>query len=529
MEQELDDRISALPEPILQHILSFIPFKQIAQSSIVSKTWNMAWTSFPFLKFDREFFHDTEPKQQRINELYNFIERIVLNRHRQELYIQKFELYIPLQTLHQQGLLALVNSCIGYAIELNVKELNLYTESGHFSHYSLHQNVLVSKSITELCLYGCNLKLINSGDINLPNLKKLVFDTIPVNDQIIQNLVDGCPVVEDVRFSSCDGLESIKLSGISKLMALELGFNRKLKTVVLQASSLQSLKIKSSLKYPEPWRIFNMVTCKNLKKLLLYSTNAVTDRWLHKLLSELLLVEELCLLRCFMLERIKISGHCMKSLSFYSCQNLVEVDIDTPNLDNLSYNGQIISFSLKALKVLKVCLTFVGSFPETASHDKMIEFLRKSSDPKSLTLDISTAEDAIIPKELRQTLPSPSYNVKQLKLQLNEPPIMSGMNKLVDVLLWISPLLDGLIIEWGLGPVTSCMDNISFKFSYKKPIYKVENTNCCKLLPFPCWRHCLKTVQIESLRGSADKKSLKKYFYENAENLKRFKYVGGPP
>ncbi|KAG6693186.1 hypothetical protein I3842_10G155400 [Carya illinoinensis] len=133
--------ISTLPEPILQHILSFIPFKQIAQCSLVSKTWNMAWISFPFLKFDREF-------------------------------------------------------CIGYVIELNVKELNLYIESEYFPHYSLHQSVLVSKSITELCLYGCNLKLFNSGDINLPNLKKLVFDTIPVNDQIIQNLVDGCPMVE---------------------------------------------------------------------------------------------------------------------------------------------------------------------------------------------------------------------------------------------------------------------------------------------------------------------------------------------
>ncbi|KAG6729661.1 hypothetical protein I3842_01G040900 [Carya illinoinensis] len=174
MEQELD-RISTLPKPILQHILSFIPFKQIAQCSLVSKTWNMAWISFPFLKFDRELFHIVEPKQQKIKELYYFVERILLSRHRQELYIQ---------------------NCIGYVIELNVKELNLYIESGYFPHYSLHQSVLVSKSITELCLYGCNLKLFNSGDINLPNLKKLVFDTIPVNDQIIQNLIDGCPVVE---------------------------------------------------------------------------------------------------------------------------------------------------------------------------------------------------------------------------------------------------------------------------------------------------------------------------------------------
>ncbi|KAG7947200.1 hypothetical protein I3843_14G081600 [Carya illinoinensis] len=162
MEQELD-RISTLPEPILQHILSFIPFKQIAQCSLNPSNRK----SRNYIILLREFYLAAIDKS-----------------------------YISLQTLHQQELLALVNSCIGYVIELNVKELNLYIESGYFPHYSLHQSVLVSKSITELCLYGCNLKLFNSGDINLPNLKKLVFDTILVNDQIIQNLVDSCPVVE---------------------------------------------------------------------------------------------------------------------------------------------------------------------------------------------------------------------------------------------------------------------------------------------------------------------------------------------
>lgn len=57
---------------------------------------------------------------------------------------------------------------------------------------------------------------------------------------------------------------------------------------------------------------------------------------------------------------------------------------------------------------------------------------------------------------------------------------MSGMNKLVDVLLWISPHLDGLIIEWGLGPVTSCMDNISFKVLYNRYSPRV-----CKSRAFP--------------------------------------------
>jgi hypothetical protein len=64
-----------------------------------------------------------------------------------------------------------------------------------------------------------------------------------------------------------------------------------------------------------------------------------------------------------------------------------------------------------------------------------------------------------------------------------------------------------------------------FQFSYENPVYKGESSNCCKLLQNPCWRHCLKTIQIEDFGGSGDKKALKKYFVENAEILEDFQYV----
>jgi hypothetical protein len=56
----------------------------------------------------------------------------------------------------------------------------------------------------------------------------------------------------------------------------------------------------------------------------------------------------------------------------------------------------------------------------------------------------------IAPKELRETLPSPLYNVKQLKLKLygGNPRYRDEVIELVDALLWISPLLEILLIEW---------------------------------------------------------------------------------
>ena len=70
-----------------------------------------------------------------------------------------------------------------------------------------------------------------------------------------------------------------------------------------------------------------------------------------------------------------------------------------------------------------------------------------------------------------------------------------------------------------------------FQLSYEnieKPIYKGENPSCCKFLPFPCWRHCLKTVKIDGLKGYGDEELLYNYFSENAKTLEDFQlYVGG--
>ena len=75
--------------------------------------------------------------------------------------------------------------------------------------------------------------------------------------------------------------------------------------------------------------------------------------------------------------------------------------------------------------------------------------------------------------------------------------------------------------------LTGCL---YFQFSYRKPIYKEENPSCCRFLPFPRWRHCLKTVKIESLKGHADREILHKYFSEYAKTLENFQFhVGGIP
>ncbi|XP_059436206.1 uncharacterized protein LOC132169139 [Corylus avellana] len=525
MEHKID-RLSELPDPILEHILSFIPMKQIIQFSILSKTWEKVWSLFPIPEFKQHLFtlkvhtrkvlpneKEEVEIQRKKQEFKNFVERCLLCRYRRRLTIDNFRLHMMLL---DESDCALVNRWIGYAIECNVKELNLYVWINQKRYelpkkkYELPESVLAAKSITKLQLSRCKLKSFYS-DINLSSLNKLVLE-ITVENQVVQSLIDGCRDMEEMTFTSCDGLKSIRVSGHSKLKAIELLQNSELESVDIEASNLESLVFRLT----RPCQI-NLGKCENLKKLSLTSCN-ITDKWLYDVLSKHPLIDCLDLRLCDMLKMIKISSRRMKSLTFVVCCNLVEVDIVAPNLHRFEYIGDAISFSLNSSSLSEVSLTLFD-----ALDAGMIESLAKLSQPKLLTWSGFDAESVITAKELREILPSPLYNVKQLKLEACSIPTRQ-IHELVDVLLWICPLMDILFIEW---QYQGTIDNISFKFTYENPIYKLKSPSCCNLLPVLCWRHCLKTINIENLSGSIEEETLKKYFFENAEMLESFHYLKG--
>ncbi|GAY41471.1 hypothetical protein CUMW_059690 [Citrus unshiu] len=49
------DMISALPDSILCHILSYIPTKHAVATSIIARRWKNVWTAMPNLSFDDRF------------------------------------------------------------------------------------------------------------------------------------------------------------------------------------------------------------------------------------------------------------------------------------------------------------------------------------------------------------------------------------------------------------------------------------------------------------------------------------------
>ncbi|KAL4619983.1 hypothetical protein ACB092_06G121200 [Castanea dentata] len=296
MEQNIvHDRISELPEVLRQHILSFLSTKQVVQSTLLNRCCVYCWILFVF--------------------------------------------------------------------ESDVQELDLdFGFCGYLQYFPLPQPVLIAKSLTVLTLRSLKLdstSVKGDFDINLPSLKQLSLTLVYTDDQIIQNLLAGCPVIEYINFESCHGFKSIKLAENAKLMTFRVNNNNCCMTLELAASNLSCLSIFQNLQSE-----LSLLPFKNLKELNLHSSEE-TDKQ-------------------------KLSCHHLKTLELsYKCK-MAEVKIDAPKLCRFSFcylGGYIKSFSLNALAL---SYAFYGLLPLLDSYnllnDENIELLSKLNNTQLLKL-----------------------------------------------------------------------------------------------------------------------------------------------
>ena len=375
MEQSVD-RISQLPEAVVKHILSFLPTKQVVQSTLFSKTWKHAWTTFPILGFHKTFFESQSlysrnkrkdrDVQKKKADFQKFVERNLRSRSRKRLRIKKFSLS---DCLVKPKSMSRVDRWVSFVVESDVEVLNLSFGWSDI-YYRMPQTVLVAKSLTELTLHQCKLKSTCGDNISLSSLKKLFLFNVEADDLIIQNLLVGCPVIENMTFDFCFGIKSLKFLGLPKVLTIMVQSNVGLERLELETPNLYSLYINQKHLLSE----LNLLPCKNLRTLYLNTWN-ITQKWFDDHLSELPLLENFVLSSCYMLERIKISSHHLKSLELQLCHELVEVMIDAPKLCRLLYTGNAaISFSLNAFALLEAEYSMFGPY---GWDDKTIAFLSK--------------------------------------------------------------------------------------------------------------------------------------------------------
>ncbi|KAL1169375.1 hypothetical protein V6Z11_A05G142400, partial [Gossypium hirsutum] len=426
--------------------------KDTARTCILSKRWRDIWTSFSSLVFDQRKIigqlsglktsSEVQTRIQRnMKMLANYVDE-TLHRHVEvnDGRIQKFVLHI---TYCKSELTTHVDQWIDLAIRNNIKELDLAVTLDLHKGYSLPQCVLAARTITALRLR--------------------------VNEQMIENMIRACPLLEDFRLIYATGLKVFKVSNLAKLKRIDLHTCSELKEVNLQAPNLETFCY-VVLKY-RSYKI-DLSTCNALKSLTLEDAT-LKDESFQNHLSCFLALEKLVLSKCNFLKNITISSYKVKILILRECKQLEEADIISPNLLSFEYKGEKMPFTSLNPSSLK----------EAKLYSKP-----SGQDCKDFFKSLITVENIVIYERPKGIFLPQVYDLK-----------LDVVKSSVD----LEDLLDYILRTWRPLTLSSLSTSRSRlpKLVCKKLITREKDPSCCTYNASgdKCWRHFLGNVETENL------------------------------
>ncbi|KAG5601982.1 hypothetical protein H5410_033352 [Solanum commersonii] len=478
---EETDQISKLPEPVLDHILSFLDIKDAAKTSTLSKVWNSIWTYLSSLDFGDNYLHKSK----------NTVDLILANRLNQNISIKRFKVNLPNYRFKA------LDDWIKVLITCNIKEL--FIDVGVYTHNKFPEAIFSAKSLNVLSLRRFQLELPSDDRVKFYSLRELHLEDSFLDEKLLQAI-----------YAICSDLEVLSLKRFHGLISLQVAGTLPIRTV--------------KLKFCPP----------KFKKCLKLTVVAVNDKWLESLLPNLPNLEVIYLDHCQSLNFVKISNSCVKFLKVVACSHLIAVDMDdAPNLLKFSYDirhgrdgllGYFEPspiFKLKASRLLEVMIKLIPD-PEALDTDwysKLTESklrLRQGTFSKLTTCPARRRCSGfliviVIPKHMRENLVPPLNGTKHIHIKIMDRTNYSIVD-VVDSLLWISPQLDTLSVDQGRS-----LQSL-IKFTYRDADDDEDDKACCASLAWKCWSHELKRVQLQNFTRTELEK-LRNYFLKISDTL----------
>ncbi|CAH9096380.1 unnamed protein product [Cuscuta epithymum] len=247
------DRISQLPEDVLDHILGLLPIQQAAKIAVLSTVWRDLWTTLTQLCFDCHFFEYFNRKYRRASK-----------------YVRKSSaLYVITKILLQHK--GTIRKCVihlSLSGDLIVRSrsfdfdqwLHLVTFKGveefhlRFGRaYKLPNCIFLCSTLKSLHLHGFSIEPLNLPRTFPPNLTSLYLAYVDFGSTNLSNYVVDVPMLENLSFWSCANIPDFKItarklcslaingwyySQLNKSPRLNLDF-KSICTLDLDSSSLQ--------------------------------------------------------------------------------------------------------------------------------------------------------------------------------------------------------------------------------------------------------------------------------------------------
>ncbi|PPD82184.1 hypothetical protein GOBAR_DD20903 [Gossypium barbadense] len=195
----VEDRISSFSDPILCHILSFLPIKEAVRTSIISTKWRYLFASMSTIEFDACSMSGLTDRN--IDSFKNFVDRLLKSPDQVRLDCFRLSHMICSWNDWNDGDHDFdISGWICAALCRGVKEIDL--------QLSYREDILPAVLFTcgslvtlKLDAVGHNFKF--PSDVCLGNLKTLHFRDSFFGDSVLR-FISNCHVLEDLAFIECD-------------------------------------------------------------------------------------------------------------------------------------------------------------------------------------------------------------------------------------------------------------------------------------------------------------------------------------
>ncbi|KAL0293059.1 UNVERIFIED_CONTAM: F-box/LRR-repeat protein [Sesamum angustifolium] len=466
------DRLSALPDIICQHILSFLPATDARRTAFVSRRWRYMWYACDSFMFDEREFHGRPPPLlQWHHSRQNFIS------------IEKFK--VSMRFVEEVS--PCLEKWIAFALERNVKELSIIAEMkdliavAEFFHpfrvpYLLPQAVFTTKSIQCLELVFCDLSNVFGSSIQLPFLRNLDLINVRMNDSIFTNILSGSPLLEKINLSLICGLERIHVTG-EKLKMLVVFKCLPLEEVIVKASNIESFLFRGKRHSLDK---IDISSCRKLKFLWLQRASNLTDDALEKVVSLNPNLEIMILSHCSALKTAVVHSPNLWMFVLFKCKHLALVKIEAPNLRAFEYSGHMTTFSSVVSSPKLDAIVHMDS-PEICGrwYAKLKNMCARFDHCRSFWIRCEHDIDLIIPHKLRKSLLPQLQGLRELKIHIKNGTM--NLAQLEDGIRWIFPGLKNLYVE---------SDGSMHHFQYAGATGDVG----------PAWRKCREFIKQENDR-----------------------------
>lgn len=211
------DRLSSLPDELIVSILSRLTAKEVAQTCILSKRLCNLWTLVPSLCFD---IRDCNDDFKRFKE---FVRKFLLKRdgardiHSFRILCDGLETIDCLDWFSSD-----LSDWIKYAVEHNTRIFEL-SYVGYF-RLDIPDCLFTCETLEDvkLKLQRWHLEELKPSAVCLPRLRKLDLTQIHFQDDHLEKILSGCPILEDLRLDDCElQISSFSCHSVKRLQLLD--------------------------------------------------------------------------------------------------------------------------------------------------------------------------------------------------------------------------------------------------------------------------------------------------------------------